>query len=95
MGYKVYVYGSRKAFPTDGLALGTHLPFDIFVNEGNVFTKVFSAGQRFGPEERRELLTRGAFVEALRTTAQAGTRVRRVTVSPPGASISWVAHVGR
>ena len=67
MGYKVYVYGSRKAFPTDGLALGTTLPFDIFVNEGNVFTKLYSAGQRFGPDERKELLSRGAgevFVDA-------------------------------
>ena len=60
MAYKVYVYGSRKAFSTDGLALGTRLPFDIFVNEGNVFTKVYSAGQLFGPAERTELLSRGA-----------------------------------
>ena len=59
MGYKVYVYGSRKAFPLEGLAVGTRLPFDIFVNEGNVFAKVHSSGDLFGPEERKELLLRG------------------------------------
>jgi HD domain len=60
MPYKVFVYGARKAFAPDGLALGTVLPFDVFVNEGNVFTKVYAAGHPYGPDERAELLRRGA-----------------------------------
>ncbi|MBE0569811.1 MAG: HD-GYP domain-containing protein [Deltaproteobacteria bacterium] len=59
MAYKVFVYGSRKAFPAEGLAVGTRLPFDIFVNEGNVFSKVYSCGHPFGPEERMDLVRRG------------------------------------
>jgi HD-GYP domain-containing protein (c-di-GMP phosphodiesterase class II) len=59
MAYKVYVYGSRKAFPAEGLAVGTVLPFDVFVNEGNFFTKVYGSGQFFGPGERSDLLQRG------------------------------------
>jgi len=59
MAYKVFVYGSRKAFPAEGLAVGTRLPFDIFVNEGNVFSKVHSSGDLFGPGDRLELLRRG------------------------------------
>jgi flagellar biosynthesis protein len=46
MAYKVLVYGSRKAFPAEGLAVGTRLPFDVFVNEGNVFSKAYSRGIR-------------------------------------------------
>ncbi|MCL1925798.1 MAG: HD-GYP domain-containing protein [Syntrophorhabdaceae bacterium] len=67
MGYKVYVYGSRKAFPVDGLALGTRPPFDVFICEEGIFTIVISAGQHYGPEERSELLARGiseVFVDA-------------------------------
>lgn len=59
MAYKVFVYGSRKAFPAEGLAVGTRLPFDIFVNEGNVFSKAYSAGHPYGPADRMELLRRG------------------------------------
>jgi HD-GYP domain-containing protein (c-di-GMP phosphodiesterase class II) len=59
MAYKVFVYGSRKAFPAEGLAVGTRLPFDVFVNEGNVFTKVHSSGDLFGPGERMVLVRRG------------------------------------
>ena len=67
MGYKVYVYGSRKAFPVNGLALGTRPPFDVFICVDGIFTRVISAGQHFGPEERSELLARGVsevFVDA-------------------------------
>ena len=67
MGYKVYVYGSRKAFPVDGLALGTRLPFDVFVRNEGVFTRIISSGQHFGPDERNDLLVRGiseVFVDA-------------------------------
>ena len=59
MRYKVYAYGSRKAFPAGGLAIGARLPFDVFVREGSLYTKVFSSGQRFGPGDRKELLARG------------------------------------
>ena len=59
MGFRVYVYGSRKAFPVDGLAMGTRPSFDVYIREGSIFTRVFSAGQRFGPEDRKELLSRG------------------------------------
>ncbi|MBE0604613.1 MAG: HD-GYP domain-containing protein [Deltaproteobacteria bacterium] len=85
MSYKVYVYGSRKAFSTDGLALGTRLPFDIFVNEGNVFTKVYSAGQVYGPAERTELLKRGAgdvYVDA-RDTPELDTYLHRTSEEIP------------
>jgi putative nucleotidyltransferase with HDIG domain len=85
MSYKVYVYGSRKAFPTGGLALGTRLPFDVFVNEGNVFTKVYSAGQLFGPAERADLLRRGAddvYVDA-RDTPELETYLRRTSEEVP------------
>ena len=67
MGYKVYVYGSRKAFPVDGLALGTRLPFDVFVRNEGMFTRIISSGQHFGPDERNDLLVRGiseVFVDA-------------------------------
>jgi len=67
VGYKVYVYGSRKAFPVDGLALGTRPPFDVFVLKEGLFTRVVSAGQHFGPKERSELLACGiseVFVDA-------------------------------
>ena len=57
--YKVYVYGSRKAFPVEGLAVGTLLPFDVFVQEGNVFTRLYGPGQLFGPEERDAVRRRG------------------------------------
>ena len=59
MSYRVYAYGSRKAFPVDGLAIGTHPPFDVYVREGSIYNKVFSSGQRFGPDDRKELLSRG------------------------------------
>lgn len=59
MAYKVFVYGSRKAFPAEGLAVGTSLPFDVFVSEGNVFSKAYSSGHPFGPADRMDLLRRG------------------------------------
>lgn len=58
--YTVFAYGSRKAFPVEGLSIGTRLPFDIFVNEGNVFRKLYDAGQLIGPEERAALRRTGA-----------------------------------
>ncbi|HQT98678.1 MAG TPA: HD domain-containing protein, partial [Thermodesulfobacteriota bacterium] len=58
--YKVYEYGGRKAFPAEGLSIGTRLPFDVFVNEGNVFRKLYDAGQLIGPEERASLRRTGA-----------------------------------
>ena len=58
--YQVFAYGSRKAFPAEGLSVGTRLPFDVFVNEGNVFRKLYDAGQLIGPEERAELRRTGA-----------------------------------
>jgi len=58
--YKVYEYGGRKAFPAEGLSIGTRLPFDVFVNEGNVFRKLYDAGQLIGPEERAALRRTGA-----------------------------------
>lgn len=58
--YQVYAYGGRKAFSADRLSVGTRLPFDVFVNEGNVFRKLYVAGQLIGPEERAELRRTGA-----------------------------------
>jgi len=58
--YQVFAYGSRKAFPAEGLSIGTRLPFDIFINEGNVFRKLYDAGQLIGPEERAVLRRTGA-----------------------------------
>ena len=58
--YQVFAYGSRKAFPAEGLSIGTRLPFDVFVNEGNVFRKLYDAGQLIGPEERATLRRTGA-----------------------------------
>ena len=58
--YKVFEYGGRKAFPAEGLSIGTRLPFDVFVNEGNVFRKLYDAGQLIGPEERAVLRRTGA-----------------------------------
>jgi putative nucleotidyltransferase with HDIG domain len=58
--YTVFAYGSRKAFPVEGLSIGTRLPFDVFVNEGNVFRKLYDAGQLIGPEERAALRRTGA-----------------------------------
>lgn len=58
--YKVYEYGGRKAFPAEGLSVGTRLPFDVFVNEGNVFRKLYDAGQLIGPGERAALRRTGA-----------------------------------
>ncbi|MCL2102690.1 MAG: HD-GYP domain-containing protein [Syntrophorhabdaceae bacterium] len=67
MAYKVYVYGPKKAFPIGGLALGTRPPFNVFIQDEGLFTRVIYAGQRYGPEERSELLARGVtevFVDA-------------------------------
>ena len=58
--YKVYEYGGRKAFPVERLSVGTRLPFDVFINEGNVFRKLFDAGRLIGPEERAVLRRTGA-----------------------------------
>ncbi|MBI5575330.1 MAG: HD-GYP domain-containing protein [Deltaproteobacteria bacterium] len=58
--YKVYDYGSRKAFPADKLSEGTYLPFDVFVCEEDIFSRLFKEGDRFGPEEKAELWRRGA-----------------------------------
>jgi putative nucleotidyltransferase with HDIG domain len=85
MAYKVFVYGARKAFPAGGLAVGTRLPFDVFINEGNVFTKVYSPGKLFGPEDRRDLLRRGVnevYVDA-RDTLELETYLRRTSEETP------------
>ena len=58
--YQVFAYGSRKPFPAEGLSVGTRLPFDVFVSEGNVFRKLYGAGQLIGPEERATLRRTGA-----------------------------------
>jgi len=85
MAYKVFVYGARKAFPAEGLAVGTRLPFDVFINEGNVFTKAYSPGKEFGPEDRRDLLRRGVkevYVDA-RDTLELETYLRRTAEETP------------
>ncbi|MFA6149233.1 MAG: HD-GYP domain-containing protein [bacterium] len=69
--YQVYAYGSRKAFPAESLSIGTRLPFDVYVNEENVFRKLYVAGQLIGPEERAVLRRTGAaeaYVDAKDTT---------------------------
>jgi putative nucleotidyltransferase with HDIG domain len=53
--YQVFEYGSRKAFPAERVSIGTRLPFDVYVKEGNVFRKLFDTGQLIGPEERTTL----------------------------------------
>ncbi|MEW6720382.1 MAG: HD-GYP domain-containing protein [Thermodesulfobacteriota bacterium] len=85
MSYKVYVYGSRKAFPAEGLAVGTRLPFDVFINEGNVFTKLYSAGTLYGPGERAELRRAGVgevYVDA-RDARELDLYLHRTSVETP------------
>ena len=85
MAYKVFVYGSRKAFPAERLAVGTVLPFDVFINEGNVFAKAFAPGKLFGPEERADLLHRGVkevYVDA-RDTRELERYLQRTSVERP------------
>lgn len=87
--YKVFEYGGRKAFPAEGFSIGTRPPFDVFVNEGNVFRKMVVAGQLIGPEERAALRRTGAsevYVDA-RDTPELDLYLRRTspeTAADPG-----------
>ncbi len=87
--YKVFEYGGRKAFPAERVSIGTRLPFDVFVNEGNVFRKLYDAGQLIGPEERAALRRTGATDAYVDARDSAGLdlylqRTSRETPADPG-----------